>query len=612
MANFVVNCNLLLRRLQLRQSYILPTFGPSHKFASMAMKPPNILVYQAKNISDCSENCLAGVVEKCLPVDKFVVYRLRYEEALSDPWMDNCKLLVIPDSDESIVFDSTEVDLLKNFLLVGGKILNFSVNFAKHFNLKICSLNPGGNTTLVNAYCNTVVEINETMWHGVAFQTDECDSITSNNLLFVKHDDLTMKPVAINFNLNGGQVLHVALPMLTCCTSAEHCKDFSDNKGKLALLTYILNELKITNNISSDSTKNSKETPCVILSENYKEIENFVECFGIRHTCVLKGQSTSLKFILVETITDEMVVSDKYNKAGIVPVFLCYNNSSLNQIVNFDWTKFWDHLETETFAKSIIYSDVVTSTMDIVEPMLGKFLRQNDVTLTCIAKQQTKGRGRGGNKWLSPPGTAMFSHVISIPLHSNLGQHLSILQHLTTVAVVHGIRSIAELAFLDLRVKWPNDIYIGRSVKIGGVLVKSTLFNNNMIATIGCGVNVSNEFPTKCINDAMKAANISYPPLTCEEVLARTFSCLEYLIKDYQLNGPKEFLTLYYKYWIHMNQKVNLQTSDIQSLSKATVVGIDGSGFLCVVMDDNQKISLQPDSNSFDMMKNLIAIKSNK
>lgn len=50
-------------------------------------------------------------------------------------------------------------------------------------------------------------------------------------------------------------------------------------------------------------------------------------------------------------------------------------------------------------------------------------------------------------------------------------------------------------------------------------------------------------------------------------------------------------------------------------IADATVVGIDESGFLRVAMKndsvyDNKIISLQPDGNSFDITKNLIAIKN--
>ena len=38
---------------------------------------------------------------------------------------------------------------------------------------------------------------------------------------------------------------------------------------------------------------------------------------------------------------------------------------------------------------------------------------------------------------------------------------------------------------VNLRVKWPNDIYYGSSIKLGGVIVKSTMLHDVCIASIG-------------------------------------------------------------------------------------------------------------------------------
>lgn len=50
--------------------------------------------------------------------------------------------------------------------------------------------------------------------------------------------------------------------------------------------------------------------------------------------------------------------------------------------------------------------------------------------------------GRGGNKWLSPNGCAMFSIQLHIPLESKLGQRLALLQHVIALSIVSGICSL--------------------------------------------------------------------------------------------------------------------------------------------------------------------------
>ena len=50
--------------------------------------------------------------------------------------------------------------------------------------------------------------------------------------------------------------------------------------------------------------------------------------------------------------------------------------------------------------------------------------------------------GRGGNVWISPEGCAMFSLHIKLLLSSPLGQKLSFIQHITTLAVVEAVTSM--------------------------------------------------------------------------------------------------------------------------------------------------------------------------
>lgn len=56
------------------------------------------------------------------------------------------------------------------------------------------------------------------------------------------------------------------------------------------------------------------------------------------------------------------------------------------------------------------------------------------------------------------------------------------------------------------------------------------------------------------------------------------------------------------------NSEVTVQSEDGQ-VTKATVVGIDDFGFLKVRRDSGEICVVQPDGNTFDMIKGLIAPK---
>lgn len=233
-----------------------------------------------------------------------------------------------------------------------------------------------------------------------------------------------------------------------------------------------------------------------------------------------------------------------------------------------------------------------------------------EMGLIAIAVRQTQGKGRGPNAWLSPVGCALSTLLVFIPLRSQLGQRIPFVQHLMSLAVVEAVRSIPGYEDINLRVKWPNDIYYSDLMKIGGVLVNSTLMGETFYILIGCGFNVTNSNPTICINDLIEEHNKQHgaglKPLRADCLIARAVTVLEKLIDRFQDQGPDGVLPLYYKYWVHGGQQVRLGSTEGP---QASIVGLDDSGFLQVHQEDGGVVTVHPDGNSFDMLRNLIVPK---
>lgn len=59
-------------------------------------------------------------------------------------------------------------------------------------------------------------------------------------------------------------------------------------------------------------------------------------------------------------------------------------------------------------------------------------------------------------------------------------------------------------AALDVRIKWPNDLYAG-GLKLGGVLCHSVYRARAFATVTGVGLNLANREPTTCV-DALVAA----------------------------------------------------------------------------------------------------------
>ena len=94
--------------------------------------------------------------------------------------------------------------------------------------------------------------------------------------------------------------------------------------------------------------------------------------------------------------------------------------------------------------------------------------------------------GRGSNQWTSPLGCALFTIHFDINLQSILGQRLSLLQLLASVAILQAIEKTPEYKILDVQIKWPNDIFIGNTfAKLGGILATSSISGNTASIHLG-------------------------------------------------------------------------------------------------------------------------------
>ena len=152
--------------------------------------------------------------------------------------------------------------------------------------------------------------------------------------------------------------------------------------------------------------------------------------------------------------------------------------------------------------------------------------------VVVVANRQIQGRGRGGNEFLCPRGMAMFNFCFTVKKSSRLAKHLPVVQHIFCVAIVEAARNLSGYPDFPLRIKWPNDLYCDRSHKVGGMLLSCKTRDDAFQLSIGCGMNVSNEKPTLCLNDMLpKEAETR---ITKEQLIAETinrFSCKFWLSK---------------------------------------------------------------------------------
>jgi BirA family biotin operon repressor/biotin-[acetyl-CoA-carboxylase] ligase len=102
--------------------------------------------------------------------------------------------------------------------------------------------------------------------------------------------------------------------------------------------------------------------------------------------------------------------------------------------------------------------------------------------ILLVAETQTAGRGRLGREWHSDA-----TDQNAQPLMFSLGLPLSPTSW-SGLSLAVGV-SIAQSLHPDLRLKWPNDVWLNDR-KLGGILIETASFGDVRYVVIGAGLNI--------------------------------------------------------------------------------------------------------------------------
>ena len=107
-----------------------------------------------------------------------------------------------------------------------------------------------------------------------------------------------------------------------------------------------------------------------------------------------------------------------------------------------------------------------------------------------IAESQGEGRGRLGKVWQSPPGKGLYCSLVVRP-------NLAVVDYpkITLTAGLAVAIALEEISGIEMRLKWPNDIY-ARGKKCCGILTESSSLTeetDERFAIVGIGINVNSE-----------------------------------------------------------------------------------------------------------------------
>jgi len=105
--------------------------------------------------------------------------------------------------------------------------------------------------------------------------------------------------------------------------------------------------------------------------------------------------------------------------------------------------------------------------------------------LWIVAREQTAGRGRRGNHWISPPGNLYATLLLADPASA---RHAPELSFVAALAVRDAILDCAPILASRLTLKWPNDV-LCEGKKLAGILLEGCMLGDKIAVAIGIGVN---------------------------------------------------------------------------------------------------------------------------
>lgn len=160
-----------------------------------------------------------------------------------------------------------------------------------------------------------------------------------------------------------------------------------------------------------------------------------------------------------------------------------FDNDCLKHIVTLE--RNINAIKVNMVKFNIHWFSVLTSTNDKCMEMASQGA---DEGLVIAAEFQSLGRGQRGNKWDSERGMNLTFSILARPTFLAVADQFY-LSKVTSVAICDWLS--AYLPPELVKIKWPNDIYIGNR-KVAGLLIENSFSGRYMeISVVGIGINLN-------------------------------------------------------------------------------------------------------------------------
>lgn len=206
------------------------------------------------------------------------------------------------------------------------------------------------------------------------------------------------------------------------------------------------------------------------------------------------------------------------------------------------------------FASNLLqYLPSCHSTNEFAANMLTQGLEEGTIIIT---DDQKSGKGQRGNFWESKP---FLNLTFSLVLKPNF----LVLQNqfqLTQVISISIAAVIQSLVPNIVKVKWPNDIYVGNK-KIAGILIQNNVKGKELeYSIVGIGINVNqSEFS---VPTAVSISNLTNTKSDLNGVLNKIYAAISENYEVLKQGGYKLLNNEYHKLLFGLNEIRNFESEE--------------------------------------------------
>ncbi len=194
---------------------------------------------------------------------------------------------------------------------------------------------------------------------------------------------------------------------------------------------------------------------------------------------------------------------------------------------------------------------------------------------------QSKGKGQRGNVWESEPNKNVALSLILYPTFLQASRQF-LLNKIIPLAVADLMAEMLKGCnkSQDVRIKWPNDIYV-KNKKISGILIENSLRESSLLHSIvGIGLNINQKsFSGSAVNATSLAilAGKEFDLMMCIELLCEFIEARYLQLRANHVKRiDEEYVQYLYQYneWHHYssdNQKFEGKIRGISAIGKLQI-----------------------------------------